>query len=203
MKQPRQFTVTPLKFFLLVLILVTPTLSQTPSVHQPSSEYLWYEAENMRGFNTTPTGEPSKILPGEICRRRRRRVGASMVRVSPPNGRRVARVNGTQRPRARTRLRENSIRTSRYRAGETTRSGCVTLTGPTAPRISSFALRTKQTRRRGSPGSRRMKCSPLLVLASPRLVSFFVMSLAARLLSTLMTKSACTGAGHSPGTALT
>ena len=23
-----------------------------------SAEYLWYEAENMRGFSTTPTGEP-------------------------------------------------------------------------------------------------------------------------------------------------
>jgi hypothetical protein len=58
MKQARQFTASPLKFFLLVLILVTPTLSQTPSVPQPSPEYLWYEAENMRGFNTTATGEP-------------------------------------------------------------------------------------------------------------------------------------------------
>ena len=42
------------------LVLILLFLSATSSYPQTkqSVEYLWYEAENMRGFSTTPTGEP-------------------------------------------------------------------------------------------------------------------------------------------------
>ncbi|HET6980384.1 MAG TPA: hypothetical protein VFI24_28880 [Pyrinomonadaceae bacterium] len=38
----------------IVLFLITPIYSQT----RPPGEYLWYEAENMRGFTTGKLGEP-------------------------------------------------------------------------------------------------------------------------------------------------
>lgn len=52
-------TASPLKLIVFLLVLVIPTLSQ---IHSPDStrakEYLWVEAENMRGFATQPNGEP-------------------------------------------------------------------------------------------------------------------------------------------------
>ncbi len=55
-----------LLFILSSLLFVLPSLSQAqrpasprPSVSaSPDNEYLWFEAENMRGFGTKPTGEP-------------------------------------------------------------------------------------------------------------------------------------------------
>jgi len=44
--------------FLAFFLLIVPGVSQTPSSDQFHHEYLWYEAENMRGFGTKPTGEP-------------------------------------------------------------------------------------------------------------------------------------------------
>ena len=41
--------------FLFALLLTTPLHSQT---NPPPPEYLWYEAENMRGFSTGKLGEP-------------------------------------------------------------------------------------------------------------------------------------------------
>nr|MDQ2937094.1 hypothetical protein [Acidobacteriota bacterium] len=65
-------TASTLKLFLFFLVLVTPALSQTspdsprpgvpapplPNVSASKAEYLWLEAENMRGFATQPNGEP-------------------------------------------------------------------------------------------------------------------------------------------------
>lgn len=63
----------PLKLIAFFLVLVIPALSQTSSSHTPRPtapasprpavsaspvEYLWLEAENMRGFATQPNGEP-------------------------------------------------------------------------------------------------------------------------------------------------
>ena len=42
-----------MKLFLLILLVTTPLHSQNNT-----SEYLWYEAENMRGFTTGKLGEP-------------------------------------------------------------------------------------------------------------------------------------------------
>jgi len=44
------------KLILIALLLSHTALAQ-PTNHN-NSEYLWYEAENMRGFGTKPTGEP-------------------------------------------------------------------------------------------------------------------------------------------------
>ena len=44
-----------------IVFPVFPSLSVAqlePSGQKPRPEYLWYEAENMRGFGTKPTGEP-------------------------------------------------------------------------------------------------------------------------------------------------
>src|SRR6266566_3191067 len=43
---------------LVFLLLTIPVVSQTPTSAQLHPEYLWYEAENMRGFATQPNGEP-------------------------------------------------------------------------------------------------------------------------------------------------
>src|SRR6266566_8747150 len=43
---------------LVFLLLTIPVVSQTPTSTQLHPEYLWYEAENMRGFATQPNGEP-------------------------------------------------------------------------------------------------------------------------------------------------
>ena len=46
---------------LSLVLFVLPSLSQAQRESSPASpdyEYLWYEAENMRGFGTKPTGEP-------------------------------------------------------------------------------------------------------------------------------------------------
>jgi hypothetical protein len=65
-------TAPPLKLILFFLVLVTHALSQTspdssrpdapapplPVVSASKAEYLWLEAENMRGFATQPNGEP-------------------------------------------------------------------------------------------------------------------------------------------------
>jgi hypothetical protein len=48
----RQFN----SLLLLGVLLSHTALAQT--TNQATSEYLWYEAENMRGFGTKPTGEP-------------------------------------------------------------------------------------------------------------------------------------------------
>ncbi len=61
MKQTRcGLTASPLKLITFLLILVVPTVSQTTSTNPLASgkEYIWIEAENMRGFATQPTGEP-------------------------------------------------------------------------------------------------------------------------------------------------
>lgn len=52
-------SVRPLRAFaqytaLVILLAATAAFPQT----KPSPEYLWYEAENMRGFATQPNGEP-------------------------------------------------------------------------------------------------------------------------------------------------
>ncbi|MDQ2920017.1 MAG: hypothetical protein M3R52_00155 [Acidobacteriota bacterium] len=44
--------------FVAFFLLTIPAVSQTSSPNQPHREYLWLEAENMRGFATQPTGEP-------------------------------------------------------------------------------------------------------------------------------------------------
>jgi hypothetical protein len=46
---------------LSLLLFVAPSLSQAQLETRPAephAEYLWFEAENMRGFGTKPTGEP-------------------------------------------------------------------------------------------------------------------------------------------------
>ena len=44
------------KLILIAFLLSQIALAQT--TNHNNSEYLWYEAENMRGFGTKPTGEP-------------------------------------------------------------------------------------------------------------------------------------------------
>jgi hypothetical protein len=58
-------TAFPLKLIVFFLVLVIPTVSQSsspnsprPTVSESHLEYLWLEAENMRGFATQPNGEP-------------------------------------------------------------------------------------------------------------------------------------------------
>lgn len=49
----------PLILFLLLFVLSPFSQAQTESrLAEPHHEYLWYEAENMRGFGKKPTGEP-------------------------------------------------------------------------------------------------------------------------------------------------
>ncbi|PYS66841.1 MAG: hypothetical protein DMF69_24885 [Acidobacteria bacterium] len=45
-------------FLSVVLILLLGLFSPLPSQSRPNYEYLWYEAENMRGFSTGKLGEP-------------------------------------------------------------------------------------------------------------------------------------------------
>ncbi len=61
-------------WILLVLILIpaTPLYSQTPNI-----EYLWYEAENMRGFTTGKLGEPM-LNPSYLNRSREKAPGWGM-----------------------------------------------------------------------------------------------------------------------------
>src|SRR5215218_1421913 len=86
----------------MLLILTTPVYSQT--------EYLWYEAENMRGFTMGKLGEPL-LNPSHMNLSRDKAPGwASMDQVCQPSGRRAARANGTPQPQAPTRTVRLSTR---------------------------------------------------------------------------------------------
>ena len=47
-----------LRLILVALLCSQSILSQTSLPNSRAHEYLWYEAEDMRGFATQPTGEP-------------------------------------------------------------------------------------------------------------------------------------------------
>jgi hypothetical protein len=59
---PCRFYATLSALVVLLLVFIASGISQTTapnsSTSAPNSEYLWFEAENMRGFGTKPTGEP-------------------------------------------------------------------------------------------------------------------------------------------------
>jgi hypothetical protein len=53
-----RLAISPFKLLVVLLVLFAPALPQTVAPNRTAHEYLWYEAENMRGFGTKPTGVP-------------------------------------------------------------------------------------------------------------------------------------------------